>query len=86
MQATANVEKLNGYGVEEDGLTQCPHCMNTIKNELPQFGGQYEVVHHTQLITQLIADGRLKPSKAAALEGQTVTFHDPCYLARHNGV
>jgi Fe-S oxidoreductase len=84
MQAAANVEKLNGYGVKKV-LVQCPHCLNTMKNELPQFGGSYEVVHHSELIAQLVADGRLKPGRAAAA-GQTVTFHDPCYLARHNGV
>jgi Fe-S oxidoreductase len=85
MQAQANVERLNGYGVKKI-LVQCPHCLNTIKNELPQFGGNYQVVHHTELIARLVAEGRLAPGTAAALGGAAVTFHDPCYLARWNGV
>jgi len=85
MQAQANVDLLNGYGVKKV-LAQCPHCLNTIKNEFPEFGGRFEVVHHTELIARLVADGRLKPGRAQTLEGQPVTFHDPCYLARHNGV
>ena len=85
MQAAASVEKLNAYGVKKV-LVQCPHCMNTIRNEFPQFGGHYEVVHHSQLIARLVAEGRLRPGRAAGLAGQAVTFHDPCYLARHNGV
>jgi Fe-S oxidoreductase len=83
MQAQANVETLNGHGVKKI-LVQCPHCLNTIKNEFPQFGGRYEVVHHAELIARLVAEKRLSPARAEGL-GE-VTFHDPCYLARWNGV
>ena len=83
-QAQANVETLNRYGVKKV-ITQCPHCLNAIQNELPQFGGHYEVVHHTQLIARLVAEGRLRPGAAAGLERARVTLHDPCYLARHAG-
>ncbi len=85
LQAAASVETLNSYGVKKV-LVQCPHCLNTIRNEFPQFGGRYEVVHHTELIARLVAEGRLRPGPSASLAGQAVTFHDPCYLARHNGV
>jgi Fe-S oxidoreductase len=85
MQASALTETLNGHGVKKI-LVQCPHCLNTLKNELPDFGGRYEVVHHAELIARLVADGRLKPAAAEGLEGTAVTFHDPCYLARWNGV
>jgi Fe-S oxidoreductase len=84
MQAQANVDSMNRHGVKKV-VTQCPHCLNAIRNEFPQFGGSYEVVHHTQLIARLVAEGRLRPGAAPELEGQAVTFHDPCYLARHNG-
>ena len=84
-QAAANVERLNAYGVKKV-LVQCPHCLNTLKNELPQFGGRYEVVHHSELIARLLSEGRLRPEAAAILGGQPVTFHDPCYLARWNGI
>jgi len=83
MQAQALVELLNGHGVTKI-LVQCPHCLNTLANELPQFGGRYEVVHHADLLARLVADGRLGRSAVDGLG--TVTFHDPCYLARWNGI
>lgn len=85
LQAATLTETLNGHGVKKI-LVQCPHCLNTIKNELPDFGGRYEVVHHAELIARLVADGRLTPGAAEGLSGTAVTFHDPCYLARWNGV
>jgi Fe-S oxidoreductase len=85
MQASANVEVMKGYGVKKV-VAQCPHCLNTIKNEFPQFGGSFEVVHHSELIARLVAEGKLAPTAAGAYEGQLVTFHDPCYLARWNDV
>jgi Fe-S oxidoreductase len=85
LQAAANVEVMKGHGVKKV-IAQCPHCLNTIKNEFPQFGGDFEVVHHTELIARLVAEGKLAPAAAKGFAGQLVTFHYPCYLARWNGV
>ncbi|BDG01500.1 (Fe-S)-binding protein [Anaeromyxobacter oryzae] len=81
-QASALAATLNGHGVTKI-LVQCPHCLNALANELPRFGGRYEVVHHTQLIARLIGEGRLPRGAVAPLEGAGVTLHDPCYLGRH---
>jgi Fe-S oxidoreductase len=84
MQAMQNIMVLNGYEVKKI-VTACPHCFNTLKNEYPALGGNYEVIHHSQLIEQLLKEGRLQV-EGGQFKGKKITFHDPCYLGRSNGV
>ena len=84
MSAMQNIQVLNGYEIKKI-VTACPHCFNTIKNEYPELGGKYEVIHHTQLINGLMKEGKLSVS-GGDFKGKKITFHDPCYLGRANDV
>ena len=84
MQALTNIEVLNGYNIKKI-VTTCPHCFNTLKNEYPELGGNYDVLHHTQFIRTLLNEGRLTVS-GGAYKGKRITFHDPCYLGRANNI
>ncbi|MEW6128446.1 MAG: heterodisulfide reductase-related iron-sulfur binding cluster [Acidobacteriota bacterium] len=82
MLARENTAKLNNYGVKKI-ITSCPHCFNTFRNEYPEFGGSYEVFHHSEYLAKLVSDGKIAPSNK---NQKKITFHDPCYLGRHNGI
>ena len=84
MQAVTNIEVLNAYEVKKI-VTTCPHCFNTLKNEYPELGGSYEVMHHTEFLKTLLEEGRMS-IEGGKYTGKRITFHDPCYLGRANGV
>ena len=84
MQAMMNIQILNGYNIKKI-VTGCPHCFNTIKHEYPELGGNYEVMHHSMLLQQLINDGKLKVQGGKFL-GKKIVYHDPCYLGRAKNV
>ena len=82
MQAMANIQTLDEYKIKKI-VTTCPHCFNTLKNEYPNLGGHYHVMHHTQFLKDLLNEGRLKV-EGGKFKGKRITFHDPCYLGRAN--
>lgn len=85
LQAQQNIEVFKAKGVQKV-IANCPHCYNTIKHEYPQFGGKFQVIHHSVFLSQLIAQGRLRPDQTNGLSGRTATYHDPCYISRHNNI
>lgn len=85
MQAMANIQVLNGYEVKKI-VTACPHCFNTLKNEYPDLGGNYEVIHHSQFLQQLINEGKVTLRGGGEFKGRRITFHDSCFLGRANNI